>query len=148
MTKQQAYEFLTNINIAVLATVSDDKPLASTMYFVVEPDLSIYFITENQTQKFQHIQKNPNVSIVVTNRESVQTMQIMGLAEVVTDAAKKTKIIQQTSEANAKKNWLHWPPPISKVEAGSMVVIKVTPTWMRYADYLQDDTSKIFSEIV
>lgn len=148
MTKQQAYEFLNQINIAVLATVAENKPLASTMYFVVESDLSVYFITEKETQKFQHIQKNPNVSLVVTNRESVQTMQIMGLAENVTDAAKKTEIIQQMSAVNAKKNWLHWPPPISKVEAGEMVVIKVSPTWMRYADYLQDDATKIFSEIV
>jgi len=147
MTKQEAYDFLKDINIAVLATSFDNQPLASTMYYVVSPDLCVYFITENETKKYKHIQSNPNVSIVVTNREKVQTMQILGTAERVDDATTKINIIQQMSMANAQKNWLHWPPPISKIEAGEMVIIKVLPTWIRFADYLQEDLHDVFSQI-
>lgn len=147
MTKDQAYQFLKDINIAVLATSSENKPLASTMYYVVDNELNIYFITKDSTTKYTQINTNPNVSVVVTNRELVQTIQIMGIASTITDIPAKMSIIHQMSQANVKKKWLHWPPPISKVENGEMVVVKVTPNWMRFADYMQEDPSLVFSEV-
>ncbi len=148
MTKPQAYEFLKDINIAVLATVSpENKPHTATMYYVVDEALVFYFISQTGTQKYQHIQKNNNVSIVITNRRSVQTIQVAGTAEMVSDAWTITDVVERMSRVNVTNKSTYWPPPISKVQSGEMVIFKVIPTWMRFGDFTKVNEQEVFSPV-
>ena len=57
-------------DICVLATVSGDKPHCSLMAYVTDDDCSeIYMVTLRETRKFQNLQENPCVSLLIDTRE-------------------------------------------------------------------------------
>lgn len=147
-TKEDAFHFLSNIPLAVLATVNAaGQPSVATMHFVVGTDLSFYFTTETSTKKYQNILHNNKVSIVVSDRNLERTIQVEAVASRLVKSDELTHVIQQLARQAATHKSLHWPPPISKIESGSMVVIKAEPTWMRYGDFSKDNPSDIFTEI-
>lgn len=81
-TTERALKFLQEHTLATLATVSaDGVPHAASIYYVVDKDLSVYCVTREETQKYQNIQQNSSVSLVVTYEESAETVQLIGRAE-------------------------------------------------------------------
>ena len=60
-----------NREIFVMATSFDNKPLATVIEFVIDPEtMNLYALSEKQTEKLFHIASNPNVSLAyVKHRE-------------------------------------------------------------------------------
>lgn len=135
---QKITSFINDHPSGVLGTVSpDNTPHGAVVYFYAETD-KIYFVTKNETQKYTNLLQNHRVSITVFDPDTSDCLQAVGNAYPLHDAAMLDKVIKTISGVQATaKTWL---PPISKLRAGSYMVVAITLTSARLADY---DKSKI-----
>ncbi|HEX7042704.1 MAG TPA: pyridoxamine 5'-phosphate oxidase family protein [Patescibacteria group bacterium] len=129
--------FLRSHNSAVLATVRNGStPHATTIYFYVEDDLNFYFLTKNETAKFDNIKKNINVALVVSDTQTLQTVQLEGTAQEV-DYTKTYASTMNKLLSIIAKNGEEWEKiPLNHVEnSGYFVFVQIKPTWLRFSDY-------------
>ncbi|MGM0599393.1 MAG: pyridoxamine 5'-phosphate oxidase family protein [Candidatus Rifleibacteriota bacterium] len=56
----------------ILATIDNDKPYTSVVGFATTPDIKeLYFGTPEATLKYQNILSNPNVAMLIDNRQNL-----------------------------------------------------------------------------
>ncbi len=79
--------FVRKKNICVLATVSDHKPYCSLMAYITDATCEeIYMVTHKNTTKFNNLQNNPLVSLLIDSRE---TQPRFNIVLVVSDALRQ-----------------------------------------------------------
>jgi nitroimidazol reductase NimA-like FMN-containing flavoprotein (pyridoxamine 5'-phosphate oxidase superfamily) len=103
-------------NICVLATVSDHKPYCSLMAYITDAACDeIYMVTHRNTTKFNNLQKNPSVSLLIDSRETqprsnAQALTIDGVFIPLIDENKKQKIRDRMMESFPHmKDFIHHP---------------------------------------
>jgi nitroimidazol reductase NimA-like FMN-containing flavoprotein (pyridoxamine 5'-phosphate oxidase superfamily) len=103
-------------NICVLATVSGDKPYCSLMAYITDAACDeIYMVTHRNTTKFNNLQKNPSVSLLIDSRETqprsnAQALTIDGVFIPLIDENKKQKIRDRMMESFPHmKDFIHHP---------------------------------------
>jgi nitroimidazol reductase NimA-like FMN-containing flavoprotein (pyridoxamine 5'-phosphate oxidase superfamily) len=116
MMLEKMKDFVRKKNICVLATVSDHKPYCSLMAYI--PDVTceeIYMVTHKNTTKFNNLQKNPLVSLLIDSRETqprsnAQALTISGVFIPLIDENKKQKIRDRMLESFPHmKDFIHHP---------------------------------------
>ncbi len=120
---------------AVLSTVdSRGNPHGSIIHYVVGKDDIIYFVTQKDTNKSQNIASHGQVALTVHKPGSLKTLQISGIATEEDDNAIASTVFNQVVSvkkyAEGKKL-----PPVAGMKKGEYIVIKITPTNMRYQDF-------------
>lgn len=142
ITKQQVYEFLKTIPLAVFGTVATiHSPHLATMFYVVDENLNFYFITRSQTTKVDNIKRGSHVSILVSDRYSYKTVEAYGTAIELTGVDKIKTIFKMFTDVYAtqgvieKGKLFNWPPPIQKLDRGEIAIYEIQPSWIRYADF-------------
>ncbi len=132
--KKSAAAFLLRYSVGVLATTAEQYQVhASTIYYIADKDLNIYFLTSTESRKFAALRAHPQVAFVVSTPEVPQTLQIEGMAMDMTleqGAQEKKEELMQLLEKNKQ-----FYPPLSKLNPTSVAVVWVRPTWVRWADY-------------
>ena len=103
-------------NICVLATVSGDKPYCSLMAYITDITCEeIYMVTHKNTTKFNNLQKNPSVSLLIDSRETqprskAQALTIDGVFIPFTDEDEKQNIRDRMLESFPHmKDFIHHP---------------------------------------
>ena len=103
-------------NICVLATVSGDKPYCSLMSYITDITCEeIYMVTHKNTTKFNNLQKNPSVSLLIDSRKTqprskAQALTIDGVFIPLTDEDKKQNIRNRMLESFPHmKDFIHHP---------------------------------------
>lgn len=132
--RKSAAAFLLRYNVGVIATAGQEHQVhASTVYYVADKDMNIYFLTSPESRKFAALRAHPQVAFVVSTPQVPQTLQIEGMAMDMTlehGAQEKKEELLQVLEANKE-----FYPPLSKLNPTSVAVVWVRPTWVRWADY-------------
>ena len=130
-------DFLTTHSIGILATADDSGvPHAATIYFAIDPDFSIYFMTKERTQKNYNLQNNPHAALAVYDAKSQSTVQIQGDVTRVTDQERLRQIyerilgITRTSSDGEK-------PPVDKLDAGDYVAYSLQPNTLKMAEFVK-----------
>jgi hypothetical protein len=131
-----------NREIFVMATSFDNKPLATVIEFVIDPEtMNLYAMSEKQTEKLFHIASNENVSLAyVKHREDYQYfsgalgVQIVGRAVQLkgTDAEFEAaaRIYIPTLPLPQPDAMIPQPPPIDTlIEAvrATKIITKIVP---------------------
>ena len=132
---QDIKKFLNTNTIGVLATAdSSGQPHAATIYFTVDDELNLYFMTKEKTRKHRNIIANPKVSVAVFEPSTQTTVQIQGTATQVTDIKitndtfnSIVKAATATSESAV--------PPVSRLVAGGYTCYCLKPQTVRMAVY-------------
>jgi uncharacterized pyridoxamine 5'-phosphate oxidase family protein len=131
------YSFLQTHPLGILATAdTSGVPHAATIYFVVESDFSIRFITKQQTAKYHNLHTNPQAALAVYEVKSQTTVQLAGPVEEIQDISELEQVfgkIVQISETNSDGHR----PPISKLDAGNYVAFRLQPTTVRMAEFVK-----------
>ena len=103
-------------DVCVLATVSDDKPYCSLMSYIADATCEeIYMVTHKNTTKFNNLQNNPSVSLLIDSRETqprsnAQALTIDGVFTPLTDENKKQNIRDRMLESFPHmKDFIHHP---------------------------------------
>jgi nitroimidazol reductase NimA-like FMN-containing flavoprotein (pyridoxamine 5'-phosphate oxidase superfamily) len=139
-THQKVYEFLKHNPMGVLATVSSDgKPWGAAVYFVVDQDLTIYFVTRADTFKYQNIEERPFASLTVVDEEHQRTAQMAGEVTKL-PYEQYMDIFFGRLEKVAREETDGWAPPLHKVHAGNYIPLVLKPTKLQYADYGQRES--------
>jgi len=137
--RERILDFLKKHEIGVLATVDPNgEPSAATIYFTVDDNLNISFLTKTGTKKHDNLKRHNHAMLVVSEAQTQTTVQIKGIATEVTDAAEADKVfraILRVAMATSDAGML----PISKLQAGGYVVYQIKPKEIRMAVYIRPD---------
>lgn len=118
-------------NVCVLATVSDNNPYCSLMAYITDGTCKeIYMVTHKNTTKFNNLQKNPSVSLLIDSRETqpranAQALTIDGVFIPLIDEDKKQNIRDRMLESFPHmKNFIHHPESeIIRVKINSFLLL-------------------------
>lgn len=80
-----------------LATVHDGKPWVATVYFMVDDDLQVYWLSWPERRHSREIAENTQVAatvVIKTNRPAIG-VQLEGAATVVTDASEVQRVMER-----------------------------------------------------
>lgn len=134
--QKKARDFLEKNSTAVIATVSKDgTPQAATIFYVIEKEFELYFMTLSSTRKYTNLLSNSKVAFVVGTTDTIaMTVQIEGVAELVTNYKEQARILMQLAEV-ANRGGVLW-PPISKIPGKKYAVFHLSPTWIRCLETL------------
>lgn len=132
--------FLTENPLATLSTVNEEhEPDGASIYFVIEKDFSIYFMTKTNTEKAQNVLHNEHVALTVTH--DLTTAQITGIAHQIDEKESQGKtIINITNELSQKLNNQHTVSsvlPLTK-HSGELMIIKIAPQKIDFRQYGTD----------
>ncbi|CAN5134304.1 hypothetical protein BH11PAT1_BH11PAT1_6600 [soil metagenome] len=149
-TKKEVYVYLKSLAIAVLSTVSSEgNPHAAVIYFISDEDLNFYFLTKSDTRKAKNLTSHSEAALTIVDPNSPRTIQVTGPVSEIEEPQMYINIMDKISEENAKGNNFFWPPPLSKLDSdGDLVLYKLTPNWLRYADFTESTKENIFYNII
>lgn len=137
--KPQITNFLLNHSVGVLATCSKEgAPYAAAIYFIIDQNLNIYFVSKQNTKKVANISENNHVSLAVYDQQSQTTVQIAGTATKVEDQWRFDDIFQRVLAVTARTSESRV-PPISKIAAGPYEIFCISPSSIRLASYTKPE---------
>lgn len=141
-------EFLKSNKTAVISTVSQDgKPMSATIYFAVDEYLNLYFMTKRFTRKFQNLEKNNEVALVIGTTNEPVTAQMQGVAERVEGNDEITLRMEQLGKV-FKDNATIAPLFQLNKDVSEIFIYKVKPYWVRWLDHRDPNGSKDFIQII
>ena len=132
---QKARNFLISHDLGVISTIDNKgNPRGSAVYYATDKNNYIFIVTKNKTFKAQNILKNPRVAMTIFDTNSLQTLQLSGVASVERDPeiCKRVyhDILRPRFEGAYKKL-----PPIMYMPAGEYEVIVVKAIEYKFSDY-------------
>jgi general stress protein 26 len=133
-----SYDLIGQNRAAALATVAaNGTPHVATVYCIVEPDLTIYFVTRIEARKYKNLVFQPHVAMTFTNEEHMESVQLMGRAERVEVLAdEQDRLYELMVLRHGEHNWPS--PPVKLYHSGAsseLAVIRVTPSELTYANF-------------
>lgn len=150
----KARDFIHKNRAGALATVSKESvPHVAVVYSLIEPDLTLYFITRVESVKYVNLTVNPTVSMSFSNEKTMITVQLTGRAEVVDDLKEYQDLMYRILTLRHSKHFSANPPMqlLQRGATSELAVIKVTPTKMVYANFKPLSSGKykpFFSEVI
>lgn len=102
--KDSLSEFLKSQRMISVATISD-KPFICNVYYGMDDNFNLYFISETSTDHAKNISKNPEVAVSVADTHQSVTdkkvgVQISGKASLVTDEKELISALKLWNKAN------------------------------------------------
>ena len=121
--------------LATLGTINaEGEPQGAAVYACADNNHPIvYFITKQGTRKYQNLSERDQVSLTIINPSENSTLQATGQAFEVKDAVTIDKVVARITQEHASAD--HWLPPLAKIRAGAYVIIGVTLTQARLAQF-------------
>ena len=134
-TEDKIAEVLSSLHqpLGVISTVNEEcHPELASLYYVHDDALNIYFITREGSRKYKNITKNPHVAFVITTEHPARTIQLEGVAAKDTDPREENEYFAKLV-ALASEHLIM--PPVSQIEDGEMLFMKMTTRWARLGDF-------------
>ena len=142
------FDFLKSNPVAVLSTVSPtQEPMAATIFFSVDNKLNFYFMTKSFTRKFNNIEQNNKVSLVVGTGNVPVTAQIQGKAEKIVDPEELKTRLDELKNVFTKNEFVG---PLFEIvgEENEIIIFKITPSWIRWLDLREGGDNNEFIQIL
>lgn len=131
-------DFLNNHGVGILATASlNGLPHAATIYFIIDENFNIFFITKEQTTKHKNLHANPHAALAVHDARSQTTVQVTGEASPVNDFKQVQYIFDRVLEITHKTSGNNHKPPVAKLNAGKYIAYCIKPKTMRMAEFVK-----------
>ncbi|HEX7633175.1 MAG TPA: pyridoxamine 5'-phosphate oxidase family protein [Candidatus Saccharimonadales bacterium] len=140
--KQRFYDFLKENPVGVLSTVTPDcDPHGVVIYYTVDKNFEISFLTRVGTRKHDNIKHHNHVMLTVFEPRTQTTLQLKGIAHVVKDSYEVNGIAGAILAASLKTSDAGL-PPITKLEEGPYVGYRITPKQARMAVFARPDSGE------
>ena len=75
--------------LMTLATVNGDKPWVCSVYYVVDDDLNLYFISPPDAEHSTHIKENQNVACAIADSDQTLDIKKIWLCKFLAQLVKK-----------------------------------------------------------
>lgn len=148
--QERIHGFLKSCPVGVLSTVAvDGNPHGAVIYFTIDEDFVVSFVTKVQTRKYDNLAHNNQVTLTVFDQQTQTTAQIIGKAVEIKDGY-DINVIAGAILAASMKTSDGGLPPISKLSAGEFVGFKIKPDQISMAVFGRPDPgdySELFETI-
>ena len=135
ITDKKAAKFLQEHDLAVLSTVDRTGNVhGAVIYYLVDQNNLIYILTKSDTGKGRNVYAHSQIAMTIHEPATLQTLQIQGTAEIETDQKVKDSVFERMVKPRSFKGETHL-PPVTKLQEGSFMVIRISATFMSYHDY-------------
>jgi nitroimidazol reductase NimA-like FMN-containing flavoprotein (pyridoxamine 5'-phosphate oxidase superfamily) len=132
MMLEKMKNFVRKKNICVLSTISGNKPYCSLMAYINDESCEeVYMVTHKNTTKFNNLQKNPWVSLLIDSRETqprsnAQALTISGVFVPLLDEDKKQKIRDNMVKSFPHmKDFIHHPESeLIRIKINSLLLLE------------------------
>lgn len=132
--KQRIYDFLRVNPAGVLSSVTaSDLPHGSTIYYTIDTNFTISFLTKVSTLKYKNLSQNPNVVVTVFEPQTQTTAQICGKATEITDKQEIDILANAIARISQPSDEGSLPDIIE--EAEHYVGFRITPDQIHMAVY-------------
>lgn len=139
-SKQKIYKFLNTHPVGTLSTTDEDgNPHASVVYFSVNEEFTITFVTRKRTRKYQNLQQDVRAMLVAFDTADQTTVQISGVVSRLEQSADIQQAMRDMVKASYTTSKPGSPPPITKLEAGEYAAYQLLPQEIRYAVFTHTD---------
>src|SRR3989344_5219382 len=136
--KKRIMDFMKENMLAIISTIDigGNKPESAVVAFAENPSFELIFGTSNTTRKNKNLQKNPNVSFVISWDSETGTVQYEGVAKELSDEQSPAY-----SAILAAKN----PRAAKFIQRKDQRYFLVKPTWIRILDMTKnpDETFEV-----
>jgi general stress protein 26 len=133
-TGQETLAFLRGHEVGVLSTLDrHNKPSGATVYYTLD-DGHVYILTKQSTTKAHNMMTNQDVALTVYDTDSLQTVQLQGVAEVETDREIKETVFRDIVRLRHSATGRHF-PPVTTIHDGAYVVFKISPSNFSFSDF-------------
>lgn len=131
-TAEEIVQFVLDNDLCVLATSLDDMPLASLMAYLAEEDLRyLYMATPRQTHKWRNINRNPNLAVLIDDRETALSVD-RGSTRAVTIGGVHVPVDEQEDKADILRRLAARHDHLRDFLAlPEMEVIRLEPRWFQ-----------------
>lgn len=137
--RKEALEFLYNNPTAVVATVGNGMPFASTVYYIIDESFNMYFATEIDTNKYKNILANGKASYVVGTGPSHISITGQGTAHEIKGEEREAvfdRILDLMLRHHIKRTPVD---EMVKAKEKKLAVFKITPQKLTFMNL--DDES-------
>jgi general stress protein 26 len=146
--KTKFLEFVKSKYTAVIASVSyTGNPAAATIYFFMDEDLNIYFMTKKFARKFENLQNDHNVALVIGIDNEPATVQIEGIASQITEGEEFDLRMEQLQKKFFHNDFI---APLFQLspDKNEIILYKITPKWIRWLDLRGENKNGDFVQIL
>lgn len=121
----------------VLGTLDEyGRPHGSVVHAVSGDHTSrmhVYFLTKTDTAKYRHLRARPAVSLTSFDEGDISALEVQGHAEVEDNPRVIDAVMKQLTRTHT--HMPEWLPPIAKLRAGKYIMIGVTVSHARLAEF-------------
>lgn len=149
-----AISFLQKQPLGILATVNENNsPETAAVFCVIDDRLDIYFLSSGGTRKLNNMESHSEVSITFVNEEHWQTLQVQGHAEILATPVEAIYFDSVPEDVTERLLALHTrqttvtATPAFIAGQGAQQIVKITPTWMRLADF-RESAKELYTMVV
>lgn len=135
ISRTELLDFLQKNNIAVVSTVSPEGiPESASVFVHIADNFSFFFLTKTETRKYLNLRQNGYIALVFTNGKEMKTVQITGVVTPLINSKEQIEMLQILSEESHHR-YRFLESPVEQIRDGDLVVVRVDPEWIRYADF-------------
>jgi hypothetical protein len=115
---------------------------------------NLYFLSPSRTRKLDNLAAHPNVSVTFVDEAGRKTLQIQGTAEAkaTTVEGEYFEMIPATIRESLITIHSSLPgaelTPAYKTGGDEHYYVKLTPSWMRLADFTANRPDQIYTQII
>lgn len=119
---------------AVLSTIDENgHPYGATIFVSNASGRMLCFVTKAGTEKFKNLTAHPMVSLTFFSERDNSTLQVSGVTQVVEDKSIAEYVLDSMQKKHAMQ--ASWAAPVTKVNAGDIVVIGLTVKNAKLTEY-------------
>lgn len=132
---ENARTFIETHDIGVLSTIDRSGSVhGAVVYYLVGENNVLHILTKADTQKAHNTFANHQVAFTIYDAQKMQTVQIQGTAQIEADQETKDYVFSNLAKPRQYGDSKRL-PPVTKLNKGSFMVIKITPTTAKFSDY-------------
>ena len=138
--------FLADHYSGIIATADmAANPHAAVVYYLPEPDFTLFFATKEETQKYKNIEENKQAAFVIYDEKTQATLQMSGRIRIVTEHEKKRETIKNMRNSSLALSSQSLPPAY-KLSAGEYAVLQFIPRAIKLAVYSRSEKDEDLCE--
>ncbi len=132
IVRRDALAFLQGNSTAVIATAVAGEPHASTVYYAIDTDFNLYFVTKRNTGKYIQVARNEAVAFVIGTGPEHISVQGRGHAEILF-GEQKERALALVADVRAREHVKTWPiKEITTFKDKADVVFKIIPSQLSF----------------
>ena len=140
ITESDVHDFVKRRSCVILATAREESaPDLAHAFVYTDVAFTGYFLSKIETRKIDNISKNPHVSVMFSDRDSLQQVEYLANAKIIDDTKQIVAILPKIQDIISESRSEYWVPPVTQVPGSGYCIVELTPMSVTYRDYSREE---------